>query len=225
MPSSRAAIRISIALAGLLLGPPIVAAEEQVQVGRGVGFLNVPSGANVGAVLVSGSGGMSPNDLLMRSRHLFERQGVATLMIANDNSPLRAVELLRQYVPRVSLVAMSAGTLSAARAVANGARPNSLVLISGFLTPTEVSGSVSSIVGRPGTLPPTLVIHNRQEECERTPASGVAPFIAWSRGRAQGMWVASGSMGRNPCGPLNFHGFPGSEDAVMQAAGQFVSRY
>lgn len=216
-------MRMGVALAFLLmLGAPLQAAEQRIAVAGKPGYLNIPAGARAGGVLVSGAGGMSPRDLLMRTRGRFAAAGLATLMISFDTSPLRAVQELRRHVPRVGLVAMSAGTLSAARAVANGAAPDRLVLISGFLSPGAAPNSVRGFVGTAGRLPPTLVIHNRQDACAKTPAGGVEPFIAWSHGRAHVRWISSTGPAGDPCGPMHYHGFPGSEGQVVQAAAGFV---
>ncbi len=200
-----------------------MAGEQAITVAGQQAYLNVPPGARAGVVLVSGSGGLHPQDLFMRTRHRFEAEGVATLMVSFQSKLGPAVQELRRHVPRVTLAGMSAGTVSVSRAIRNGARADGLVLVSGFLMPGSAPNSVQALVGSPGALPPTLVIHNRQEACNKTPASAVEPFIAWSGGKARATWIDSGMAGGNICGPMHYHGFPGSEAQVVSSIARFAA--
>jgi hypothetical protein len=112
-----------------------MAGEQAITVAGQQAYLNVPPGARAGVVLVSGSGGLHPQDLFMRTRHRFEAEGVATLMVSFQSKLGPAVQELRRHVPRVTLAGMSAGTVSVSRAIRNGARADGLVLVSGFLMP------------------------------------------------------------------------------------------
>jgi hypothetical protein len=99
------------------------------------------------------------------------------------------------------------------------------VLTSGFLT--KESGSVpnvSSILGVPETLPPTLVIQHRNDACKFTQPAGVDPFIAWSAGHARAVWLSGGVSLGNPCQALAYHGFNGLDDEVVTLAAGFHGR-
>src|SRR5437868_14840974 len=99
----------------------------------------------------------------------------------------------------VTVIGTSKGTIRAAEGIARGARPDALVLTSGFLSSESGSGySVTSSLGSPASLPRTLVIHHRQDGCGVRLPGGVQAFIKWSAGRARVAW----SDGR-PC-----HGRP-----------------
>lgn len=90
----------------------------------------------------------------------------------------------------ITVVGTSRGNLRAAQGIARGARPDALVLTSGFLT--NASGSrnnVANILGSPAKLPKTLVIHHRNDGCRMTQPGGVAPFIKWSAGKARVVWL------------------------------------
>lgn len=221
---NRTSCAAAVIFAGMsFLAPPALAQEQTVSIAGQTAYLSVPAGARAGVVLVSGSGGLSPSDLLMRSRQRFAAHGIATLMVSFQSRLGPALQELRKHVPQVTLAAMSAGTVSAGRAIRNGARPNGLVLVSGFLMPGAAPNSVQQLVGSPANLPPTLVIHNQQEACSKTPAAAVDPFVAWSGGRARATWISSGVHGGDVCGPQHYHGFPGSEGQVVSAIAQFAA--
>jgi hypothetical protein len=122
----------------------------------------------------------------------------------------------------VTVIATSRGTLRAAEGISRGARPDALVLTSGFLSPDSGSGSnVMSILGSPAALPRTLVIHHRQDGCRATLPAGVDPFIKWSAGRARVSWLTGGAEGGDPCEAHGHHGFAGLDGRVVALAAGF----
>jgi hypothetical protein len=140
----------------------------------------------------------------------------------------------------VTVIATSAGTIRAAQGIWRGARPDALVLTSGLLSPESSSGdgalilrsgllsresgsgkNVMSILGSPALLPPTLVIHHRQDGCQSTLPAGVEPFVQWSAGRARATWVSRGTDEGDPCEALAYHGFNGLDDQIVGIAGSF----
>lgn len=122
----------------------------------------------------------------------------------------------------VIVVGTCRGTLRAARGIARGAKPDTLVLTSGFLT--NGSGgheNVANILGSPAKLPHTLVIHHRHDGCRHTLPAGVEPFVKWAAGKASVKWLGGGINQGNPCQARGYHGFNGLDAAVVAAAAGF----
>ncbi|WFU05730.1 hypothetical protein QA648_21395 (plasmid) [Rhizobium sp. CB3171] len=112
----------------------------------------------------------------------------------------------------VIIVATSKGTQRAAEGLRRGARPDKLVLTSGFLS--NASGpakSVAAILGKSALLPTTLVIHHREDNCRFTKPTGVAPFKSWAGAKVEVNWLSGGSEQGNPCTFSAHHGFAGQE--------------
>jgi hypothetical protein len=120
------------------------------------------------------------------------------------------------------VVATSRGTLRAAEGIARGALPDALVLTSGMLTSESGSAeNVVAILGSPGILPPTLVIHHRHDGCRVSQPAGVEPFIRWAAGRARVVWLDGGMSTGDPCRPPSHHGFNGIDDQVVALTAEF----
>jgi hypothetical protein len=198
-------------------------AQEKVQVGGQQAILHVPSGARASAVLVPGKGGIDPADPLLRNRAALNAQGVATLTVPHGTVIGEAVNYMRKVKEPVGLVGMSAGVSLAARGVGNGAKPDTLVLISGALMPPGKLPAQSALK-TPAALPRTLVLHNRNDACDLTPVSGVEPFVKWSGGKASVQWIGGSGTGKDPCGPNSAHGFMGADGQVVSAIVGFIAR-
>lgn len=159
---------------------------------------------------------------LVRTREAYAARGFAVLVPEGNVDVAAAVEAMRKY-GSVTLVGTSRGTQRAARGIAAGARPTRLVLTSGFLSDASGdSDNVEAILGSPDRLPPTLVIQHRHDECRRTQPAGVAPFLAWARGRARVEWLDGGVSEGNPCQPAAHHGFNGLDGRVVSAVAGFA---
>jgi hypothetical protein len=99
------------------------------------------------------------------------------------------------------------------------------VLTSGFLSTQSGSlQNVATILGGPDALPPTLVIHHRDDACQFTQPAGVAPFIAWSGRRARAAWLSGGISVGDPCEARAYHGFNGLDEEVVTLAAGFHGR-
>ena len=162
------------------------------------------------------------HELLTRTRSAYASRGLAVLLVDANVNLAAAVVTMRKIRSPVTIVATSRGTLRAAHGIAAGARPDALVLISGFLT--DASGSsqnVANILGSAAKLPRTLVIHHRHDGCYLTRPAGVAPFIKWARGRARVTWLDGGSSTGNPCKSRSHHGFAGLDARVVALAATF----
>ena len=105
---------------------------------------------------------------LVRTRAAYAARGFAVLVPDCCVNVAAAVDYMSKF-GKVTLVGTSRGTQRAARGVASGARPNRLVLTSGFLS--DASGdrdNAMAILGSPDALPPTLIVHHRHDECGKT---------------------------------------------------------
>jgi hypothetical protein len=121
---------------------------------------------------------------------------------------------MRQVAPKVVLVAMSRGSTRVPSALSSG--PDAVVFTSSMLD------HVRQTVGSASTLPPTLVIHHRRDDCHVTHFDMVAPFMAWAGSRARLVWIDGGTSQGNPCRNQAYHGFIGREGAVVSAIIGFV---
>src|SRR5262249_29875338 len=155
---------------------------------------------------------------LVRTRN----RDIAVLVVDAGVDLAHAVQFMERIKEPVTVMATSRGTIRAAVGISLGAKPNALVLTSGFLS--KESGSVPnvpSILGSADKLPPPLVIHHRNHACRLTQPAGVDPFILWSAGRARAVWLSGGVSLGNPCQALAFHGFNGLDDQVVTLAAGF----
>jgi hypothetical protein len=134
----------------------------------------------------------------------------------------QAVSYMARIRRPVTVVATSRGTLRAARGIAAGARPDALVLTSGFLTDQSGGGeNVANILGSPARLPHTLVIHHRHDACHLTQPAGVDPFIRWAAGKARAVWVDGGTNAAAPCRARAYHGFNGLDARIVSLVAGF----
>ena len=161
---------------------------------------------------------------LVRTRQAYAARGFAVLVPDGDVDVAAAVRLMKKY-GAVTLVGTSRGTQRAARGIAAGARPARLVLTSGFLSDASGAGdTVIDALGSPAALPPTLIVHHRQDECKYTLPAGVAPFLAWAKGKARVTWLNGGVSVGDPCEYRSHHGFNGIDGAVVSAVASFAAR-
>jgi hypothetical protein len=170
---------------------------------------------------------------LVRTRMAYARKGFAVLVPDRGYELAPLVDLMRSVKGPVTVVGTSRGTQWAAEGIAAGARPDKLVLTSGFLSDASTSeppGDIRrrdernaiSILGSRTLLPPTLVVHHRQDKCWLTSPEGVAPFIAWSKGKAKVTWLDGGEEVGNPCEAKGHHGFAGIDPKVVEAVSAFA---
>ena len=176
-------------------------------------------------VLIPGAGGASPRDFLVLSTTYFEAAGLNTVMTTSPSEASRLVADLQSRGFRVTLVGMSLGAVTAAQVVASGSRPNRIVFAAGgLLPPGTPNGSVVGTLGDPSRLPPTLVLHHRDDACPMTSPSVVEDFVRWSRGRARVAWVTGGGGIGSPCRPNTPHTFTGRENVAAAAIIQFAKQ-
>jgi len=218
-------------LVGLACGSAV--ADETVSIGGSRAILIKPNAPRASVILMpGGDGSIAAGDhgdihalnfnQLVRTRQAYAARGLAVLIV-DANTPLEgAVQYMAAIKRPVTVIGTSRGTLRAAEGIARGARPDALVLTSGFLSAESGSGqNVMSILGSPASLPRTLVIHHTQDSCRATLPAGVAPFIKWSAGRAKVTWVSGGISEGDPCQARAYHGFNGLDGQIVGIAAGF----
>jgi len=226
----------TMGLAALLVGVMCCSAafaDESVQIGQSTPVLLRPASPTGSVILMPGGDGLinpGPNgeinrllgNQLVRTRNDYLARGLAVLVADAGIDLARAVKFMAQMKGPVTVIATSRGTIRAAVGISRGAKPDALVLTSGFLSAESGSSpNVISILGTPNLLPPTLVIHNRDDACPFTQPAGVAPFVLWSAGRAHAVWLSGGNSVGDPCEARAYHGFNGLDAEVVTLAAGF----
>jgi hypothetical protein len=222
----------AITLAGCLMAAIAMPAraEEVVDLGGAFGggraLLNKPAGKpRVGLVLLSGSDGYvgigqdgsvaRQGNWIVRTRGTYSGSGIASLLLDGGADVGQAIAYMRGIAPKVVVVAMSRGSLKVPSSL--GSRPDGIVLASSMLS------LLQSSIGSPDSLPPTLVIHPRQDSCRVTLASEVEPFQAWAGQRVRTVWIDGGTSRGDPCQAQAYHGFIGREGAVVSSIASFAN--
>ena len=208
-------------------------ADETVTVGGSRAVLIKPAAPKASVILMPGGNGAIhagdhgdihalKGNQLVRTRQAYAARGLAVLVADADTDLKSAVDYMAAIKRPVTVIATSRGTQRAAQGIARGARPDALVLTSGFLSPESgPTVSVMSILGSPSALPRTLVIHHRQDACKFTLPAGVEPFIKWSGGKARVSWLSGGEAQGDPCEAFGHHGFNGLDGQVVGLAAGF----
>jgi len=190
MPRAPSWMKSLVVIAGVAaVAAPPARADETVSVGGSRVVLIRPKAARASVILLpGGSGAIQAGDngdihgllgnQLVRTRHAYAARGLAVLVADAGTDLAAAVQYMVAIKRPVTVIATSRGTIRAAEGIARGARPDALVLTSGFLSPESGGGgNVEAILGSPSALPRTLVIHHRQDGCKFTQPAGVDPFI------------------------------------------------
>jgi hypothetical protein len=82
--------------------------------------------------------------------------------------------------------------------------------------------TVTSLLGAPAKLPPTLVVHHRHDGCRMTPPTAVGPFVSWSGGRARVRWIDTTGPDSDPCRASSAHGFYRNDGPAVSAIIGFI---
>ena len=234
MPICRGLIvRLGLTVALSLFVCAAAFADETVSIGGSRAVLIKPKSPHASVILMPGGSGAIQagehgeinglrGNQLVRTRHAYAARGLAVLVVDAGTDLGSAVKYMAAIKRPVTVIATSRGTQRAAQGIAGGARPDALVLTSGFLSPESGSGqNVESILGSPSALPRTLVIHHRDDACKYTLPAGVEPFIKWSAGRARVRWVSGGGNQGDACQAFAHHGFNGLDGQIVGMAGGF----
>ncbi|MFT4128565.1 alpha/beta hydrolase [Labrys sp. (in: a-proteobacteria)] len=165
------------------------------------------------------------DNVLIRNRDTFAAKSYNVLLVDKGTNLATAVDTMAGLKRPVTLVATSAGTQRAAEGLLKGARPDRLVLTSAFLSQgSGPSQSVMAMLGSPWLLPPTLVVHHRQDGCRFTKPAGVAPFQAWAGERVTVKWLEGGLQTGNPCRSRAHHGFNGQDAELVSLVTSFAGQ-
>jgi hypothetical protein len=210
------------------------AEERAVQAGGVNAVLIQPKAPRASVILLAGGDGMLGIDgqgritrlqenQLVRTRGAYAARGFAVLVPDGGYDLSALVTYMAQIKRPVAVVATSRGTFRAAQGIASGARPDRLILTSGELSPESGGGeNAESALGSPDALPPTLIVHHRDDGCHVTSPAGVAPFIAWAKGKAKVVWLSGGADEGDPCQAMAHHGFNGLDGRVVSVVSSFV---
>lgn len=222
----------TVALLGLLSSAAAFA-DETVTVGGSRAVLIRPASVRASVILLPGGDGAiragDHGDIhgllgnqLVRTRNAYAARGLAVLVADATTDLSAAVQYMAAIKRPVTVIATSRGTQRAAEGIARGARPDALVLTSGFLSPESGNATnVMSIIGSPSALPRTLIIHHQADACKFTQPAGVDPFIKWAGGRARVRWLSGGAEQGDPCEAGGHHGFNGLDGQVVGLAAGF----
>ena len=170
---------------------------------------------------------------LVRTRMAYAQKGFAVLVPDRGYDLAALVDLMKTVKRPVTVVGTSRGTQWAAEGIAKGARPDRLVLTSGFLSDASTGeppgnarrrseDNAITLLRTADLLPPTLVVHHRQDRCWVTSPAGVGPFIAWAQGKARVVWLEGGEENGNPCEAQGHHGFRGIDQKVVEVVSAFA---
>src|SRR5947209_6503448 len=200
------------------LGYAPAMADETVSIGGSRAVLIKSKSPHASVILMPGADGniragdkgdihgLTGNQLV-RTRHAYAARGLAVLVVDSGTDLSSAVQYMAAIKRPVTVIGTSRGTIRAAEGIARGARPDALVLTSGFLSSESGSSqNVMSILGSPASLPRTLIIHHSQDSCRATLPAGVDPFVKWSAGRAHVAWISGGRSEDDPCEAFAHHG-------------------
>ena len=227
----------NIALAAVFLTISIAQSNAQLQSSTvGVGGVNAvlikPSKPIGSLILLAGGDGRIgvegnsaikiQGNQLVRTRMNYAQKGFAVLVPDYGYNLSELVEYMGGIQKPVTVVGTSRGTVMAFRGISQGARPDKLVVTSGFLS--NASGDTENainILQNPNLLPPTLVIHHRKDHCKRTMPEGVQDFVTWSKGKSKNVWLDGGEEVGKPCDAQSFHGFMGIDQKVVDLVSGF----
>jgi hypothetical protein len=169
------------------------------------------------AILMPGSAGIVPGDFLVRNEGNFKRAGLRTVLTTSPSTAAQTVAAEAAQKRKSVIVGMSRGAADAAAAIAAGARPSSVVFVSG------VYARAMSALGTPDSLPTTLIVHHSRDICKFTLPGAASEFAAWTRGKARIQWInTTGEPSSNPCNARGAHGFFRKDGPAVAAIIAFI---
>ena len=189
------------------------------------GIVLVPGGDGVIGLSQDGSIRYRGNQLV-RTQGAYANAGLAALVV-DQGVPLgAAVAALRQRgVKKVTLAGTSRGTLRIAEQIgglSGHERPDAVVFTAGFYDRDGGNSNVQEFIRSPQVLPPTMVVHHRNDGCRVTPPVGVAQFAKWAGSKARIVWLNGGTTKGNPCEAQSYHGFLGLDGQVVATIAGFA---
>jgi len=190
---------------------------ETIQAGGADAWLDEPDNPTASLVLVPGQGGLSENDPLQRTRKKLAAKGFAVLSIGKAANIRAAMRQMAQIAKPVYLAAVSQGVSRVGVMMSGGKfKTKGLVLIAGNLN--FVRGKVQD----KEKLSRTLIIHHRNDDCNKTPPSAVTGFKDWGGGKVSVEWLDGGDSSGDACGPNSHHGLSGLDVELVEAIVNFL---
>ena len=160
---------------------------------------------------------------LVRTRFDYARKGLAVLVPDLGYDLAALVDVMRAIKGPVTVAGTSRGTLRAATGLKKGAKPDRLVLTSGFLSPESGHAeTVMAILETPVLLPKTLIVHHKNDGCRYTLPAGVSGFMDWAPKSTKLVWMSGGEEVGPPCEAQSFHGFLGLDQKVVDVVAAFA---
>lgn len=190
--------------------------------------------------------GWGANNFLVRTRRRFAETGFVTAVLdaasdfktsegqrgyrfsAAHAEDVRAViGHLRGIKPPVWLVGTSRGTLSAANAAARLVEggPDGLVLTASVTREEGRRSRSLQDIELERIRIPTLIVHNRDDQCRVTPFADVEALKGWLKQapNVEILAVSGGDRPRSdPCEAMSYHGFLGLEAQVVRAITEWI---
>ena len=169
------------------------------------------------AILMPGAGGAVSTDFLIRNRGRISGAGLDTQVATSAEQAASIARTEAAKGRKVVVVGMSQGGNKAGQVVAAGAPLAGVVFVSAPLR------LVAGAIGAPAKMPAALVVHHRQDGCQRTLPEGVGYFQKWGGGKVSVRWInTTGKEAPNPCGPRGAHGFYMQDGQAVSAIIEFV---
>ncbi len=186
--------------------------------------------------------GQMAGNFLVRSRHLFRRHGLTTVVF---DSPSDATEDLRQihdgaafagdvgaviqHLRRhfglpIWIVGTSSGTVAVANAASRFGKnaPDGVVFTSSLFDGNRTAGVFD--LPLENIQIPSLIVHHRRDSCAYTGPSRVPEFKARLTGAkiAKVMWFDGGSSRGDACQARSHHGYNGIEEMVVTGIANWI---
>jgi hypothetical protein len=156
----------------------------------------------------------------VRNEARIKASGIRTVITTSSSTAAETIAAESAQGHKIVLVGMSKGTTDVASALASGARPTGVVMVSGIY-PT-----VMQTLGSPDKLPPTLSVHHVNDACPATQPMFARAFIDWAHGKARLTWVNnSGPPSSNSCNAHGAHGFFDKDGAAISAVIGFIKSH
>jgi len=169
------------------------------------------------AILMPGAGGAVSTDFLIRNRGRISGAGLDTQVATSAEQAASIARTEAAKGRKVVVVGMSQGGNMAGQVVAAGAPLAGVVFVAAPLR------LVAGTIGAPAKMPAALVVHHRQDGCQRTLPEGVGYFQKWGGGKVSVRWInTTGKEAPNPCGPRGAHGFYMQDGQAVSAIIEFV---
>lgn len=239
MPNLFRAAAVSLLAFVAMLAAGRAAAEDRIELHSRPGvvqpILYLPASAPVAsAVLFPGGRGViasERNNFLLRIRGAFAGEGISIAVIDVPSDRIDAANEFRASADAAADVAAVVaflrtkarvpvwliGTSRGSIAVANVAARLGPSQIGGVVLTSAVWNGGMNLVPLAPIAVPTLIVHNRDDQCRHSPVSGAAPALAaLTNAPAKELLLVSGGDNRtDPCGGLSTHGYLSIENQVV----------